>query len=237
MREPELDNVVVVTGTDTEIGKTTVAAGVIRALTRQGHEVRAIKPVESGLDRLQPHERDSTILADASGQSEPADAFVQLGPPLAPPEAADIEGVALDMDAWIERIRAIAQQADWVIVEGAGGLLSPLTWSTNTLDLARRLNARALVVAPNQLGVLNHTLLTLRALRDESIPLSGIVFNATTDSPEDDPSIPKNVDTLREVSGIDRVVGCPRVDDWPETVDSLQVVTEWITQPATGPNG
>jgi dethiobiotin synthetase len=141
------------------------------------------------------------------------------------------------MNAWIERIREIAQQAEWVIVEGAGGLLSPLTWSTNTLDLASRLNARALVVAPNQLGVLNHTLLTLRALRDESIPLTGIVFNATADSPEDDPSIPKNLDTLREVSGIDRVVGCPRVNHWPETVEPLEVVADWITEQATGQDG
>ena len=231
-REP--DNVIVVTGTDTEIGKTTVAAGVVRALRRRGYDVRAIKPVESGIDRLAPPERDSAILAEASGQDEPERAFVQLGAPLAPPEAADIEGVELDMGDWIGRIRQIADEADWVVVEGAGGLLSPLTWREETLDLVGRLDANALVVAPNQLGVLNHTLLTLRALRDESIPLTGVVFNATIDSPDDDPSIPKNLDTFKTVSGVEHVVGCPRVDHWRETVEALDVVASWMTDDGSG---
>lgn len=226
--ETEFDNVVVVTGTDTEIGKTTVAAGVVRALSDRGEDVRAIKPVESGLDRLEPSERDSAILAAASRQENPKKAFEQLDAPLAPPEAAELEGVDLVMADWVERIRPFAQEADWVVVEGAGGLLSPLTWGENTLDLARRLRAKALVVAPNQLGVLNHTLLTLRALRDESIPLAGVVFNATENSPGEDPSIPKNLETFRTVSGVERIVDCPRVDDWRDTVESLTNVVDWI---------
>lgn len=218
-------NIIVVTGTDTEIGKTMVCAGLARKLSDRGIEVRAVKPVESGIDELEPEQRDGVVLARAARQEEPRRALVELSRPLAPPEAADIDGVTLEMEAWTRRIRDIAYDADVVLVEGAGGLLSPLTWTRSARDLAVELEAPALVVAPNVLGVLNHTLMTLEVLEASSVDLAGVCFSAPA---ERDEASEHNFDTLRRFSGLDRIDGVPRVEDWEEAAGHLDDVADWI---------
>jgi dethiobiotin synthetase len=169
---------VLITGTDTGVGKTFVACRLAEALRGAGRRVIAIKPVESGCGAEIGDVEDGVLLARATGQSEPLTALVRLARPVAPPVAADAEGVALDHEEWCREIRSRAHGADVVLVEGAGGLLSPLTWSATGIDLARDLRAEALVVAPDRLGTINHTRLTLMALRSAGIPVLGVVFSA-----------------------------------------------------------
>jgi dethiobiotin synthase len=169
--------IVMVTGTDTGVGKTFVACRLARALTGAGRRVLAVKPVESGCGPEPTDSEDGVLLARATGQSAPLAAFVRLRLPVAPPVAADREGVVLDHDEWCREIRTLSREAEIVLVEGAGGLLSPLTWETTALDLARDLEASALVIAPDRLGTINHTLLTLSALKSEGIPVLGVVFS------------------------------------------------------------
>lgn len=159
----------VIAGTDTGVGKTLVGAGLARALTMSGRYVVAVKIFESGCDGYDRGSEDGHILATASGQSEPLEAIVRLQTPVTPALAADLEGVELNFDALLEQTRELAAGADVTIVEGAGGLLAPLTWQHNTRDLARELNASIVLVASDRLGTISHSLLALSALAGDRV--------------------------------------------------------------------
>ncbi|TVR05024.1 MAG: dethiobiotin synthase [Deltaproteobacteria bacterium] len=201
--------ILLLTGTDTEIGKTEVGCGLARALADRGVRVCAVKPAESGVDGDTPGPgEDGVRLARAARQTEPAAALVRLRTPVAPPEAADREGVRLSHGPWLDRIRALAEVHDVVLVEGAGGLLSPLTWEITAIDLARDLGAAAIVVAPDRLGTLNHTRLTLAALDAAGIPVAAVVFSAPATA---DASTGSNAPALQRLHPDLRVHRLPRV--------------------------
>jgi len=227
--------IIVVTGTDTEIGKTLVTCALADRFWRRDVDVRAVKPVESGLDELEEDETDGARLARSARQTAPERALTELSRPLAPPEAADIDGVELGFDQWCEHLRATAEEAELVLIEGAGGLLSPLTWNHTARELAVALKAPALVVAPDELGVLNHTLMTVEVLDAADIPLLGVVFSRARDA---DASTDKNPRTFRRVSGIDRVTSLPTVEGPGEASRHLTEVAAWIAEalevPGTG---
>jgi dethiobiotin synthetase len=217
--------IVLVTGTDTGVGKTVVAAGLARALSDRGVRVVAIKPVESGCGETVSETEDGRILAKAAGQVAPTEALTRLRAPVAPPVAADEEGFELKMGAWAQRIFEYAKSAQVVLVEGAGGLLSPLTWKETARELAVDLGARALVVASDKLGTLNHTLLTLEALDRAGVVTQGVVFNAP-DAPDD--STGKNRESLLKFRPGLQVASLPRVRSWEESAQKLKEVSHWI---------
>jgi dethiobiotin synthetase len=219
-------NIIIITGTDTEIGKTMVTAGLARALSDASVHVVAIKPIESGTALEPTSIEDGAILARAARQTAPTQALVRLREPLAPPVAADIDGVRLDMDSWCATIREHAARADIVLVEGAGGLLSPLTWTETARELAQKLDASALVVAPDKLGSLNHTLLVLEALEHAHIPVIGVVFSAPA---EPDTSTGRNAQTLRNFRASEPVAELGRVNDWIEAAEQLCGVCTWLS--------
>jgi len=207
----------VVTGTDTGVGKTCVAAGLARAL---GSGVRAIKLMESGCANTDAAS-DGTRLAQSTGQEEPLRALLELAAPLAPPVAADREGLPIPLQSLIQTIRNFRDE--YVIVEGAGGLLAPLTWEENILDVIAALNARVLVVGSDRLGTINHTLLTLAALKDCDV--IGVVLSAPAES---DPSTGTNAATLQAVVGRTRIHVLPRVQSVDEAASHLAPVLGWL---------
>lgn len=168
---------VVVTATDTGVGKTLVSAGLARALRAMGKRVVAIKPFETGLS--EGERGDGEVLAEATGQDEPRSALVRLRDPLTPALAAEREGVELDIDAVTARIRALTDQADIVIVEGAGGVLSPLTWTADITTLARSLAPnRIVLVASDRLGTLSAVHTAVQTLSDTSQLPEAIILSA-----------------------------------------------------------
>ena len=172
-----------VTGTDTGVGKTVVAAALILALREAGVRALGFKPVESGLGEGEP--ADSEVLRAASGVDEPlARPLLRLPEPLAPAVAAERAGEALDPGAVEERVRALRACADGVVVEGAGGLLVPLAWGYTALDLAERMGLLAVVVARTGLGTINHTLLTVEALRRRRVGVHAVVLNGRGAPPD-----------------------------------------------------
>lgn len=217
--------VIVVSGTDTEIGKTLVGCATAHLLGARGFHVCAVKPVESGTQAAVQPDEDGRLLAISAGQAAPTEALTRLRAPLAPPVAADLEGVTLDMERWCEQIAKLREEADLVLVEGAGGLRSPLTWSADTKELARRLGASVLVVAADRLGTLNHTLLVLESLRAAKLPLVGVVYSTPERS---DMSTGRNAEALRRHAGIQRVVELPRVGGWREAAGHLEEVADWV---------
>ena len=166
----------VVAGSGTGVGKTLVTAALGLALSERLITVTAIKPVESGADTVPPDSRDGFVIAAATRQVGPREALTILSRPVAPPVAADEEGRILEWSKWLKRIES--SSADIVLIEGAGGLLSPLTWSKTSLDLATELSAPVLMVAGDQLGVLNSVLLSIAVATSAGVEVLGVVFSA-----------------------------------------------------------
>jgi malonyl-CoA O-methyltransferase len=158
---------VFVTGTDTGAGKTIVAAALVRALA-----ARYWKPVQSGLDELPGG--DTAVVAALTGHRPedfppPAYAFRAA---LAPDQAAAAQGARLDPARIV-----LPATGGFLVVEGAGGLLVPLDGTTLMIDLAARLGLPIVLAARTGLGTINHTLLSLEALRHRGLPVAGVVFS------------------------------------------------------------
>jgi dethiobiotin synthase len=153
--------IIFVTGTDTGVGKTVLTALLLHYLRKNGARALAMKPFCSGgkadvklLQALQPGE-----LSD-----EEVNPFY-FEEPVAPLVAAQKHRRNIRLEDVMNRIQSVAKQCDYLLVEGVGGLLAPWGKGYNAVDLIAQLNCRVIVVARNQLGTINHTLLTTHALQ------------------------------------------------------------------------
>ena len=152
----------IVTGTDTDVGKTIVAAGLTAALG-----ATYWKPVQAGL--ISPTDRET--VARLSARATLPERY-RLRLPASPHLAAEAEGITIDTDAL-----SLPAARDPLIVEGAGGVMVPLTRDTLFLDLFARWNAPVVLVARTGLGTINHTGLSISALRHAGCALAGVIFN------------------------------------------------------------
>ena len=178
---------VFITGTDTGVGKTRVGAALAQLLIGRGLRVRPRKPVESGCpigpDGLMP--QDAAMLREAAGSREPLERICpyRLQAPLAPERAAELEGMTLDLGRLHAACLADVGNDDFLLVEGAGGFYSPLARGALNADLAGGLGMPVLVVAADRLGTLNHTLLTIEAVRMRGLALAGLILNQPAHQP------------------------------------------------------
>lgn len=202
-----------VTGTDTGVGKTVVCAALAAAYTRSGARVGVMKPVETGVTR-ESLDRDGLRLAKAAGSRDDASLITPYAfpDPLAPLIAARRVGASVEIGRLDGAFRSISRDRDVVIVEGAGGLLVPLTDNDAYDTLFLRWRLGVLLVAANRLGVLNHVRLTLRAARSAGLSVRAVVLNDTGNDGAD-PSTSSNETALRELIGDVRVVRFPWVAD------------------------
>jgi dethiobiotin synthetase len=191
-----------ITGTDTGIGKTYVGALVARALVALGHRVGVYKPAASGCSR----QGDSLVSLDAMTLWRAAGSpgtLAEVCPqrfaaPLAPHLAAELEGKRLDASLLRRGLEVWLDRSEIVLVEGAGGLMSPLGHDEYVADLAYDFGFPLLVVARNGLGVINHVLQTLitAATFREGLDVAGIVLNQPEPA-ADDASIEQNAREIR----------------------------------------
>lgn len=182
-RAPRVPSVVVVTGTDTDVGKTVVTAAVVATARAAGLRVAAYKPTQTGVAPDQPG--DMAVVERLTGAVTAEG--VRLRAPMAPRPAAELEGADLPTLAdHADRVAALGVRHDLVVVEGAGGLLVELTDEGDTLaDLATTLpDTGVVVVARCALGTLNHTMLTREALSHRQIRQLGIVVGAWPQQPD-----------------------------------------------------
>jgi dethiobiotin synthetase len=216
---------ILITGTGTGVGKTWVACALIRALRDLGKQVIAIKPVETGRSGQPSDWEDGVRLAKATGQEQPIQAIIRLPLPGEPVLGGEGLESAIDFDALLLKIERYIEGAEFGLVEGTGGLLTPVTWEWNMTDLARDLGACALVVAEDRLGAINHTLLTLSALELAGIPCAGVVLT----TPEmTDRSTGVNAAAIARLSGVDRVMAVPRAADPGDAAASMVQVIGWL---------
>jgi len=176
---------ILVTGTDTGVGKTVVAAGLTAWLRARWPDVRALKPVESGTDEHGGVIADAALLALAAGLDDGALGanVYSLPEPLAPVVAARRAGVELSIDRLDARWDALRGVGGPIVVEGVGGALVEVVEGITVADLAARWDLPVLVVAGNRLGVLSHTLLTVEALRARGVRVVGVVLNTLHGGP------------------------------------------------------
>ncbi len=174
----EIPKQVFVTGTDTGIGKTLVSAMLMSAL-----DATYWKPIQSGLEE----ETDSEFVQRVSGAEESRiiPERWKLVAPMSPHASADLEDVHISLNDF----ELPGYSTRHLIVEGAGGLIVPINWEHTVLDLIEYLKLPVLLVARSELGTLNHTLLSLKALRDRDIEVISVIMSG--------PYHPSNKETLR----------------------------------------
>lgn len=215
-----------VTGTDTDVGKTFVGAIIVRSLTRQGYRVGVYKPVASGCELVGGELRSSDALTlwDAAGSPGLlSDVCPQrFAAPLAPNLAAADEGQSVDTSLLRSGLETWTDRCDLVVVEGAGGLFSPISQSDFVLDLARELAYPVVIVAANRLGTINATILSIQAAERAGLRVAGVVLNTTERRPSD----PSQASNAQELARCLKLLKSPvqllgTVDQGAEQLDTL----------------
>ena len=206
-----------VTGTGTEVGKTVVAAVLAHGAARRGLRVTVFKPAVTGLDTPEVPDHEVIRAAAGSGQSDDEVAPYRYGPPVSPHLAADLAGAAID-PRWVQSAaRAAADAGDYLVCEGVGGFLVPLTLGYLVRDFARHLGLPVAIAAAPGLGTINHTLLTVEAVRAVGLEVAAVVLTPWPDEPTEVER--SNRETIERLGDV-RVQVIPRIDlskpeSWP----------------------
>jgi dethiobiotin synthetase len=191
-----------VTGTDTEIGKTFCSVAIVSAAVEAGLRVAVMKPVAAGAARGPDGLRndDALALLEASrsdARYEDVNPYC-LEPPISPHLAAQAAGVEIRLPEIARGCERLSVNADWTVVEGAGGWLAPLSATLRIEDLARALALPVVLVVGMRLGCLNHAQLTHAAIEHAGVPFAGWIANALA---PDMPYFDENVATLQQRLG------------------------------------
>lgn len=193
-----------ITGTDTGVGKTVVSCAILELLRRRGLRPAPFKPCESGCEQDRPE--DALAMRDAAGSEDPIDEVCpyRLRLPLGPAAAAEAEGTSIDLERLLSAYARLTEGYRPAVVESAGGLLVPLAPALNFADLAERLDLPVLVVARDALGTLNHTALTVEALRRRGLHVAAVVLNRL--APIDDGTWSSNAAWIRNTCNVETIV-------------------------------
>ena len=209
-----LNRAIFITGTDTNVGKTTITAALLLALQQQGQSVGMFKPVETGVDAEHRDQSDTERLRRLLSPPPSFDSvcLYAFSPPLAPLAAARALGATIDLSLIRAQMDKLAQRSSHLLIEGAGGLLAPITPTDTMRDLVALLNIPCLIVGRTELGGVNHCLLTMEALQHAGIPLIGIILN--------EPSSPRSKTVIAQ-----------------QQQSTVELIQEWSSVPVFGPIG
>jgi len=203
-----------VAGTGTDLGKTHIACALLRAARARSLSVDAFKPVVSGFDPAAPETSDPARLAATLGRP---DAWSEISPrryraPLAPNLAARLEGETLAMADLVADCRTWldTRDTDLALVEGAGGVMSPMTDDATNLELMTALGLPVLLVAGSYLGTASHLLTALEVLRARGLTVAAIVISESLDAPD----LAQTVEMLRAFERQTPIVVAPRDPEW-----------------------
>lgn len=170
-----------ITGTDTGVGKTVVAAGIASALRRRGLNVGVMKPVATGAKRRSNKlvSEDAELLLQASGARDPMELVnpVCLEAALAPSVAAKLANKPVSLNKIWKAYRVLTYMHEAMVVEGAGGLMVPILERYYVADMIKRMRVPVVIVSRPTLGTLNHTLLTVRVAEQYGLDVRGIIIN------------------------------------------------------------
>lgn len=190
-----------VTGTDTGVGKTWCATGLLAALQAQGLSTIAMKPVAAGCESTAPGlcNEDALLLMQAMTESASYDEInpYAFAPAMAPHLAAHAADVEIDIASLQQQAKVLSARADRIVVEGAGGWLVPLSLTTTMADLAVTLNLPVILVVGIRLGCINHALLTADSIRTSGLPLAGWIANTGLPDVDSSLDVVANIESLQ----------------------------------------
>ena len=195
-----------ITATDTGTGKTALTAGIAGLLRRGGLDVGVAKPVATGAHRREGHlvSLDAQFLKSVSGVSDTREDICPLvfETPASPLVAAEHEGKTVDLVRLRAGLSALAARHDFLLVEGIGGWRVPIAPGFTVRELALELALPVLVIARAGLGTINHTTLTVEAIRSTGLTISGVILNCVAFTPEDITTA-TNACQIRDLTGVD----------------------------------
>ncbi|MDH5301564.1 MAG: dethiobiotin synthase [Gammaproteobacteria bacterium] len=185
-----------ITGTDTDVGKTVVTAGLVEAFNKRGTPTVGLKPVATGSEgNKKGMSPDTEFLMKNAKVELPKEevTIYSFAPPVSPHIAAVHADARIEMEKLVTSIKKTAKKVDMVIVEGVGGWLVPLNESETVADLAVALQLPVIVVVSIKLGCINHAALTMDAIRGRGLKIAGWVANLRH---VDTPNVPDVINTL-----------------------------------------
>lgn len=218
---------ILVTGTDTDIGKTVVTAGLAAVMQSLGYKAGVYKPFQSGAE-----EKNGFLVSPDLAYVKQLDFYVEtlstylLKPPTAPYIAAEIDGVKMSLSSVARDFQALRQNCETVLVEGAGGLLVPVTREETMADVAKLLNIPILIVARPDLGTINHTLLTINEAKTRGLDIAGVVINRYPQG-TDDVAIKTAPRLIEEYSDVNILGIVPDIPDF-ETVKPGEIINVFV---------
>ncbi len=218
-----MNNGIFITGTDTGVGKTMVAATLARILRLRGVKAGVMKPVTSGCELRNGEliSDDAEFLAWAAGVDCDEDvAPYRLAEPVAPAEAAATDGIKIEFSRIAACYKRLAERYEFMIVEGAGGLMVPLNGGLLVADLVKQLELPIMVVARPGLGSINHSLLTCFAAGQMDIDVKGVIINRYPPNP----GLAEKV-TPRQIG---LLCGAPLLGIWSEISGEPEVAVEQL---------
>ena len=225
-----------IVGTDTNVGKTQITCLIARQLAARGLKVGAYKPVCSGaiLSPASPEKRVSIWddihrlqLATGGEWSEEVICPQRFLAPLAPPVAARLEGRSVDFDVAVDGAYRFPR-VEILLVEGAGGWLSPVTETAAVADLACSWNVPILIVARAGLGTINHSLLTIESIRSRGLRIAGVVLNESTPADRDQSS-QTNGEEIAKRSGVPVLGIVPHGSETELLRQGKRATIDWVT--------
>jgi dethiobiotin synthetase len=223
-----------VTGTDTGVGKSVVSLLLMQLLFAKGHHPFYLKLFQTGCDNPSDIRGDAKFIYDhtpALRGQDPGRSVVFCYPsPRAPYYAAAKAGGRIDLDLVRKRVAETKREFSPLVIEGAGGLLVPITGDKLVVDVIKELECRPLLVARAGLGTINHTLLSLEAIRRRQIEPLGVVFVNAGPTIEEGDFVDENIEAVRRFGGIHTAGMIERLDDYHRPPDSVHAVLEKILE-------
>jgi dethiobiotin synthetase len=216
---------VFVSATDTSVGKTTLAAGLVGFLKREGFDVGVMKPVASGAIETESGRlisQDAEMLVNFAGATDP---WHYINPyclttPVTPALAAQIEGICIDFEKIRMCFDEIARRHDFVVVEGAGGVMTPIFEQRLILDLIEVLELPAIIVSRASLGTINHTLMSFECLKARNLRAVGFFLNRFPKSPN--LAERTNAEIIASASGVTHLGSIPELGDFFSQQDIIE---------------
>ncbi|KAB2952123.1 dethiobiotin synthase [Heliorestis acidaminivorans] len=199
-------------GTDTDVGKTVVSAGLMYQLLNKGHQACYFKPISSGAieEDGEIFSYDLSFVKKVSGLQEDDNLInpYRFKTPVSPHLASPLENKPIHIPAILKKYELLKSKYDYLIVEGCGGLAVPLTTEYMQYEFIKDLNISCLLVTRTTLGTINHTTLTLKVAEQMGIPIEGILFNGYKGSMLED----NNIETIRKMTSVPVLAVLPAVE-------------------------
>jgi len=210
-----------ITATDTGVGKTTITAALAAAIKKSGIDVGIMKPVATGIQQKTGfRSSDVSILYNATKvtdlENEINPIFMPL--PVSPYDASKILDLKFDKKIIFEQFTKLKNKHDMMLVEGIGGIMTPLARDYFVADLIRDLGLETIIVTRSTLGTLNHTMMTIKTCQDYGIPVKGILVNNYDEN--GGPAEKNSPTTIHEITGVPILGVLPFIRDY-ENLDAM----------------